>query len=43
MSPTPCFSSMDRTRYKLRVGATALISETKPMEIGTLSNLSFEK
>jgi hypothetical protein len=34
---------MDRTRYKLRVSATASISDTNTMEIETLSNVSSEK
>jgi transposase-like protein len=43
VSLTPCFSSMDRTHYKMRVSVTASISDTKNMEIGMLSNVSLEK
>ena len=43
VSLTPCFSSMDRTHYKMRVSVTASISDTKNLEIGMLSNVSLEK
>jgi putative transposase len=32
LSPTPCFSSMARTRYETRVNATAPVSETETRE-----------
>jgi hypothetical protein len=34
---------MDRTRCKMRVSDTASISDTKTMEIGMLSSVSFER
>jgi len=40
---TLCFSSMAPNRYKLRVIDMDSISDTKNMEIGTLSNVSSEK
>ncbi|ELY63138.1 transposase [Natrinema versiforme JCM 10478] len=44
MTPlTPCFSSMDRTRYKMHVSVMASISDTRNMEIGMLLNVSLER